>query len=124
MSAATEWAACFSGGGRTVCVDSNVITTWGAHRQSRAKSLEGCGVLVGCTSIDKAKVWIEAVTTPMALDIRSRMQFVLRDPGHQKFVEAAHERSHGTQIYLGTWHTHQRVKRAHQTWTFRIGGSV
>lgn len=110
MSAATEWAACFSGGGRTVCVGSNVMTTWRAHRQSKAKSLESCGVLVGCTSVDKTKVWIETVTTPMALDIRSRTQFVLRDPGHQIFVEASHELSHGTQIYLGTWHTHPTSK--------------
>ena len=106
MSAPTEWGSCYLAYGRTVWVNGEVGRTWRANRQTKRHIPECCGVLVGFTCAEKTRLWIESVTTPMALDSRSRMRFKLRDPGHQRFVDGAYKRTNGRQIYLGTWHTH------------------
>lgn len=105
-SVLSDRVLCFAGYRRRVCVRARVTDTWQAHRQSEKRAAESFGVLVGTTSVDRRELWIEAVTTPMALDRRSRFHFELRDPGHQRFVDQAFARSCGSQIYLGTWHTH------------------
>ena len=67
-------------------VCDEVLGVWDAERQRQFHAAESFGVLVGTTSVDKKEVWIEAVTTPMPLDRRSRFWFELRDPGHQHVV--------------------------------------
>ena len=61
---------------------------------------------MGTTSVDRQHIWIEAVTTPMPRDWRSRFSFALRDPGHQRAVCRMFASSDSKAIYLGTWHTH------------------
>ena len=82
------------------------MSVWRAHRQIVAGVPESFGVLMGTTSIDRREVWIEGVTTPMALDKRSHASYELRDPRHQRRVRDEFISSHGQAIYLGTWHTH------------------
>ena len=96
----------FDGHGRRVYVCDEVVDIWDAQRQMQSRAAESFGVLVGTTSVDKKDAWIEAVTTPMPLDWCSRFAFELRDPGHQRVVCEMFERSGGSRIYLGTWHTH------------------
>ena len=61
---------------------------------------------MGTTSVDRREIWIQAATTPMPGDQRSRFSFKLRDPGHQRAVCRMFASSGGKAIYLGTWHTH------------------
>ena len=42
----------------------------------------------------------------MPYDVQCRSRFELKDPGHQRTVDKLFERSNGSEIYLGTWHTH------------------
>lgn len=97
---------CFKGHGRKVVVCDEVLAVWHEHRQIVADAVESFGVLIGTTSLDRRRTWIEAVTTPMAVDVRSRFSFALRDGGHQRAVCRKFDRSGGRAIYLGTWHTH------------------
>ena len=110
ISVGTEYALGFSGYRRRVSVDPEVARVWDTHRQSDSEALESFGVLIGTTSVDKRETWIEAVTTPMRLDVRSRFNFELRDPGHQQVVDEMFERSDESRIYLGTWHTHPEAR--------------
>lgn len=100
---------CFKGFGRRVTVYDEVVHIWHAHRQTAATASESFGVLMGTTSVDRREIWIEAVTTPMPRDSRSRSSFALRDPGHQRAVCRRFASSDGRMIYLGTWHTHPEL---------------
>ena len=105
-SVAGDGLCCFKGYGQRVAVCAEVAGVWHGHRQTAVKAAESFGVLMGTTSVDRREVWIEAVTTPMALDRRSRFSFALRDPGHQRAVCGKFASSGSRAIYLGTWHTH------------------
>ena len=105
-SVAGDTLCCFEGYGRRVTVRDDVAAIWHEHRQTTAVAHESFGVLMGTTSVDRREIWIEAVTTPMARDQRSRCSFGLRDPGHQRVVCERFARTGGRAIYLGTWHTH------------------
>ena len=99
-------ALCFVGYGRRVTVCHEVAGIWHGHRQTAASAAESFGVLMGTTSVDRREIWIEAVTTPMTRDRRSRFSFALRDLGHQRAVCETFESSGANGIHLGTWHTH------------------
>ncbi len=88
----------------TVCEEVSCV--WHTHRQIKPGAVESFGVLMGTTSVDRREIWIEAVTTPMSLDRRSRYSFALRDPGHQRAVCEKFASTDNRTIYLGTWHTH------------------
>lgn len=96
----------FEGLGRTISICERVWCIWQNHRQNHSTCLESFGVLVGSTSLDRRAIHIHNVTTPMPADIQTRHSFRLRDPQHQSTVDAAYAISGGSQIYLGTWHTH------------------
>lgn len=106
MSAKADCVAPFAGYGRRVHVCCDVAEIWSTHRQRSVDAPESFGVLVGTTSLDRKEVWIEAATTPKPLDKGWRFGFEMRDPGHARVVQAMHQRSQKTCIYLGTWHTH------------------
>lgn len=97
---------CFVGCGRQVTVYDDVVDVWYKHRQIMEDSVESFGVLIGTTSVDRRKIWIKEVTTPMVHDQCSQFSFALRDPGHQQMVCEKYACSDGREIYLGTWHTH------------------
>ena len=105
-SVARDGMCSFEGYGRRVAVDYEVTSVWHGHRQTVATASESFGVLMGTTSVDRRKIWIEAVTTPMPRDTCSRCSFALRDPGHQRAVNRKFAFSDDSAIYLGTWHTH------------------
>lgn len=96
----------FEGMRRRVSISDGVWDIWQAHRQYKANQPESFGVLIGSTLPDRRVIYVEDVTTPMRGDRQSRYSFDLQDPGHQKAVNAAHQDTGGSQIYLGTWHTH------------------
>jgi len=106
MSAPIDYPLYFEGYRRRVWVAEGVLGIWHSHRQTLAHHPEVFGVLVGTTSIDKRDLWIDFVTTPMRRDSQSRCHFQLMDMGHQRTVDIAFYQSGGSQIYLGTWHTH------------------
>ena len=106
MSAKADGTEPLEGHGRRVHICRNVAEIWSVHRQVSADAPESFGVLVGTTSINRNEAWIEAATTPMPMDKCSRFGFEMHDPGHAQVVQAMHQRSRKTCIYLGTWHTH------------------
>lgn len=100
----------FAGVGRRVVISSAADDTWARYRQRSTGSPEACGVLIGWTTETTKVQHIDHVTEPMLGDQRSRYQFELRDPGHQRKVDEAYRQSNSTMIYLGTWHTHPEAK--------------
>ena len=106
----TDCLSAFEGYGRRVYVCEDVAEVWDSYRQTKTDAAESFGVLLGTTSQDRNKLWIDTVTTPKSMDRRWRFGFRLRDPGHQEEVDEMFERSGGTTIYLGTWHTHPESK--------------
>ena len=106
ISVTNDCVRCFEGYGRRVTVSEEVVRVWHAHRQTEATAAESFGVLMGTTSVDRREIWIEAVTTPLRRDRRSRYSFALRDAGHQRAACRMFASSDGRAIYLGTWHTH------------------
>ncbi len=106
MSAVVDYPLYFEGFRRKVWVAERALDVWQTHRQVHAHQPESFGVLVGTTSVDKRDLRIDDVTTPMPRDVQSRSHFQLKDLGHQRTADAAHQQSGGSQIYLGTWHTH------------------
>lgn len=106
MSAPNEYPLCFEGYRRRVWVADSVLEAWRSYRQIGARDPESFGVLVGTTSMNRRERWIDTVTTPMKGDSQSRYRFELKDPRHQGVVNQAFEQSGGSQIYLGSWHTH------------------
>ena len=106
ISVTHDCVRCFEGYGRRVTVSEEVVRVWHAHRQTEATAAESFGVLMGTTSVDRREIWIEAVTTPLRRDRRSRYSFALRDAGHQRAACRMFAASDGRAIYLGTWHTH------------------
>lgn len=106
---AADRTTTFEGHGRRVHVCADVAATWNSYRQTAPDAPESFGVLIGTTSIDRTRVWIELVSTPKPLDKCWRSGFRMRDPGHERLVRTMHKRSQRTRIYLGTWHTHPAV---------------
>ena len=91
---------------RSVSINEKVWRVWQEHRQIQSCRPEAFGVLIGSTSDDRRDIYVEDVTTPRSGDCKYRNSFDLQDPGHQQAVDTAHRHSDGSQIYLGTWHTH------------------
>ena len=56
----------FQAYGRRVYVRDDVAGVWRTHRQTAVDAAESFGVLMGTTSVDRRKIWIESVTSPMA----------------------------------------------------------
>lgn len=106
MSAPVEYPIVFAAYRQRVSLSASVCELIHSLRQTKAEIPEAFGVLVGTTSLDKKERWVDLATSPMAGDSQSRFHFSLKDPGHQRVVDDAYATSAGSQIYLGTWHTH------------------
>lgn len=96
----------FKGLGHSVFINDCVWRIWQNHRQNYSFDTESFGVLIGSASLNFKVVYVESITTPFSSDLQSRNSFSLRDVNHQLAVNTAHRNSNGSQIYLGTWHTH------------------
>lgn len=90
----------------TVHINKDIIEIWEQYRQISSESKEACGILIGHQIQGTQVFQLEFVTTPQELDIRTRYNFVMKDPFHQKFLDKKYKESNGTSIYLGTWHSH------------------
>ena len=93
----------------TVHINSDIIEIWEQYRQIASESKEACGILIG-HQIQGTEVFrLEFVTTPQKLDLRTRYNFVMKDPFHQSFLDEKFTESNSTSIYLGTWHSHPEI---------------
>ena len=110
MSAHSDYPVVYTANRQRVSISKTVCELINSHRQIDAQLPEAFGVLVGTTSVDKKERWIDLATSPMPRDSQSRYGFSLRDPGHQRAVDKAYAQSDGSQIYLGTWHTHPEAR--------------
>ncbi|MBL8282026.1 MULTISPECIES: Mov34/MPN/PAD-1 family protein [Acinetobacter] len=90
----------------TVHINKDIIEIWEEYRQISSEAKEACGILIGHQIQGTEIFQIEFVTTPQKLDIRTRYNFVMKDPFHQRFLDTKYKESNGTSVYLGTWHSH------------------
>jgi integrative and conjugative element protein (TIGR02256 family) len=74
--------------------------------QHAPDALEAGGVLLGRHLVDGSAIIIDAVTTPLPGDRRSRTRFFRARRRHQAAITRAWRQSGGTCTYLGEWHTH------------------
>jgi integrative and conjugative element protein (TIGR02256 family) len=84
-------------------------TAWAmiqAFVQRTPDAPEAGGVLLGRHLRDGSAIIVDAVTTPMAGDRRSRTRFYRARRRHQAAIDTAWRDSDGTCTYLGEWHTH------------------
>jgi integrative and conjugative element protein (TIGR02256 family) len=85
------------------------VTAWAtmqAFIQHMPDAPEAGGVLLGRHLRDGSAIIVDAVTTPMVGDRRSRTRFSRARRRHQAAIDAAWRDSEGTCTYLGEWHTH------------------
>lgn len=91
---------------RVLKVSDEVVAIFKRYEQT-----EGCreagGVLLG--KVAKDCVSITDVTTPNRFDLRSFLSFVRNKIPAQFRINKAWEKSNGTTIYLGEWHTHREI---------------
>ena len=74
--------------------------------QHASDATEAGGVLLGRHLLGGSAIVVDAVTTPMAGDRRSRTRFHRAQRRHQAAIDAAWAASEGTCTYVGEWHTH------------------
>jgi len=75
-------------------------------RQTEPHMTEAGGVLLGRHLRDGSAIIVDAITTPLPGDIRSRTTFFRHQKRHQAVIDEAWLSSDGTCTYLGEWHTH------------------
>lgn len=92
-------------GGR-LAVAPAVLGVFGEFTQREAKATEAGGILLGRLIIGGDDVAVDEALRPTREDRRARFAFFrARDPA-QRVVNDRWERSNGTTVYLGEWHTH------------------
>lgn len=74
--------------------------------QLAPSSKEAGGVLIGRHILHSTDVVVDAVTTPLRGDRRSRTRFHRHAQVHQELLDRAWAETGGTSVYLGEWHTH------------------
>jgi len=87
----------------------NVLQVWEECRQEEMHDPEIFGVIIGSRTEGEKEYWVESITKPYTGDQATRFSFKLQDRSHQGSVDIAFEQSYGTNIYLGTWHTHPEL---------------
>lgn len=90
--------------GQLLVVES-ALETMDRYRQTNWRRREAGGVLLGRHLLDASDIVVDEVTAPQRRDKRSRYSF-FRSQDHQEVVMTRWAASHGTQTYLGLWHTH------------------
>lgn len=89
-----------------VKLDATVLEEIRRFRQTCWWHREAGGVLLGRRIELSTDVVIDQITPPLAGDRRTRTSFHRSAELHQRAIDAAWERSGGTCLYLGEWHTH------------------
>ena len=75
-------------------------------RQVEPHLTEAGGILLGRHLLDGSAIIVDAVTTPLPGDRRSRTTFFRGQKRHQAVIDETWLSSNGTCTYLGEWHTH------------------
>lgn len=88
------------------------MSTMLEHVQHEPDALEAGGVLLGRELLGTGDLVVDAVTEPMAEDMRTRVSFFRSLLCHQHRIFEAWQQSHGTRGYLGEWHTHPEPRPA------------
>ncbi len=91
---------------RILRVSRKVIQIFDNFEQKEG-SHEAGGILLGYVARDYVE--ITDVTTPNRFDLRRFFSFVRAKIPAQLRINKAWEKSSGTKIYLGEWHTHSEV---------------
>lgn len=92
-------------GGR-LKISHEALSTMRTYVQDTPEKTEACGVLLGRYIKGTGDVVVDRVTVPTSGDRRSRMRFYRARKAHQKQIDLAWDKSSGTRVYLGEWHTH------------------
>jgi integrative and conjugative element protein (TIGR02256 family) len=80
------------------------------HAQRTPGALEAGGVLLGRELLVTGDLVVDAITTPMHGDVRTRTSFFRSAALHQHRILEAWRGSAGTCGYLGEWHTHPEAR--------------
>lgn len=92
------------GGNRLVLVKPRVLNTIPSGIDRRDGFRETGGILIG--AYRGKHIEIDDCTSSLPMDLRTRTRFHRCDPGHQAAAMAAWVASHGTDTFVGEWHTH------------------
>ena len=76
------------------------------HLQKGERADEAGGMLLGRHILDSGDFVVDRATTPQPEDTKSRYRFFRAKSPGQRTVNAVWHASHGTENYLGEWHTH------------------
>ncbi len=90
-------------------IDTSVISVFNSFKQTKPNAKEAGGILLGRHLLDCDHLAIDEVSTPRIGDQRSVYGF-FRGPGHHKTALEIWEKTEGTCVYLGNWHTHPESK--------------
>lgn len=91
-----------------ISIRTEVITLFKKHIQRKKELPESGGILTG--RILNKEIEITSCSVPSSDDIQSRYNFIRSHKTAQNFINYRFERSNGTEIYLGEWHTHPEDK--------------
>lgn len=94
------------GGARVVAIGDEASSVFQRFRQSGALDVEAGGVLLGRIIRLSGDIVVDVAVEPDRSDQRSRFRFRRKRAAAQLRVSQEWERSDGTRIYLGEWHTH------------------
>jgi integrative and conjugative element protein (TIGR02256 family) len=89
-----------------VKLDDSVVAQFVCFVQRGTWDREACGVLMGRYLFAEPHVIVDAVTVPCAADHRRPCGVFRSRRHHQQCVDAEWQRSGGTCVYLGEWHSH------------------
>lgn len=87
-------------------ITQEVLAILWSYTQFKPTDTEAGGLLVGRLLLGGYDVVIDEITEPGPLDERTTHGFHRVDPGHQIALDRAWHNSHGTAVFLGSWHTH------------------
>lgn len=89
--------------GKVVDILTDVLDEISNCIQSDNSQPESGGYVVGYQHQITKNIVLESLSTPFALDIRSPVRFVMKDPQHKFFLLKSKRRK---SYYMGVWHTY------------------
>lgn len=92
--------------GTTLVLGEDALVTMLRYRQSRRRSTEAGGVLLGRHLLEVPHIVVDEVTVPTRGDWRLFTFFRRGRAAHQRVIDERWSTSRGTCQYLGEWHTH------------------
>lgn len=96
----------FSFEGRQIKICMSVLEIIMEYLQKDKSATEAGGLIIGRENKSNSNLIIEFVTTPMPGDLRMRNRYFRKDKKHVQDFNELYEKSSGTYVYIGEWHTH------------------